>query len=149
MPRTERQFVTRLRTTACVALSLLAPGVLPAAEIGTGTTVVGAGEIINTALSLLLIIGAIMALAWLLSKLQGGRSNNGGLINVLASHALGTKERLLLVEVGGRQIIVGVTASQISTLHVLEEPLNIETASLERGNFGERLKKAIKAGATT
>ncbi len=130
-------------------LAAAVPPAVFAAEIGTGTAVVGASEIINTALSLLLIIGAIMALAWLLSKLQGGRSNNGGLISVVASHALGAKERLLLVDVGGRQLVVGVTASQISTLHVLDEPLTVEATTLERSNFSERLRKAIKAGAAT
>ncbi len=140
---------TRTMAAGSAILTLLAPTILPAAELGSGTTVVGAGEIINTALSLLLIVGAIMALAWLLGKLQGGRSTNGGLINVVASHALGAKERLLLVDVGGRQIIVGVTASQISTLHVLEEPLDVEATTLERTNFSERLRKVIKVGAAT
>ena len=147
------QSAKHIRRTTLVALvawlSCTLPAAVFAAEIGAGTTVVGPSEIINTALSLLLIIGAIMALAWLLSRLQGGRSNNGGLINVVASHALGAKERLLLVDVGGRQLIVGVTASQISTLHVLDEPLNVEATSLERTNFSDRLRKAIKAGAAT
>ncbi len=136
-------------TLAGALLAITAPGVSSAAEIGSGTTVVGPSEIVNTALSLLLIVGAIMALAWLLNKLQGGRSHNGGLINVVASHALGAKERLLVVDVGGRQIVVGVTASQISTLHVLDEPLDVGVASVERINFPERLKKVIKAGAPT
>lgn len=136
-------------TLAGALLAITAPGVSSAAEIGSGTTVVGPGEIVNTALSLLLIVGAIMALAWLLNKLQGGRSHNGGLINVVASHALGAKERLLVVDVGGRQIVVGVTASQISTLHVLDEPLEVGVSSVERVNFSERLKKVIKAGAPT
>ena len=136
-------------TLAGGLLAISAPGVLSAAEIGSGTTVVGPSEIINTALSLLLIVGAIMALAWLLNRLQGGRSHNGGLINVVASHALGAKERLLVVDVGGRQLVVGVTASQISTLHVLDEPLDVGVSSVERVNFSERLKNVIKAGAPT
>ena len=138
-----------LTTIAGALLAIAAPGALSAAEIGSGTTVVGPNEIINTALSLLLIVGAIMGLAWLLNKLQGGRSHNGGLINVVASHALGAKERLVVVDVGGRQIVVGVTASQISTLHVLDEPLDVGVSSVERVNFSDRLKKVIKAGAPT
>ena len=149
MPHSIRH-IRRNRLIALIA-SLFAtmPCAAFAAEIGGGTTVVGASEIINTALSLLLIVGAIMALAWLLSKLQGGRSNNSGLINVVASHALGAKERLVLVDVGGQQLVVGVTASQISTLHVLDEPLNADATPLERSNFSERLRKVIKAGAAT
>ena len=138
-----------LTTIAGTLLAIAAPGALSAAEIGSGTTVVGPSEIINTALSLLLIVGAIMGLAWLLNKLQGSRSHNGGLINVVASHALGAKERLVVVDVGGRQIVVGVTASQISTLHVLDEPLDVGVSSVERVNFSDRLKKVIKPGAPT
>ena len=138
-----------LTTITGALLAIAAPGALSAAEIDSGTTVVGPNEIINTALSLLLFVGAIMGLAWLLNKLQGGRSHNGGLINVVASHALGAKERLVVVDVGGRQIVVGVTASQISTLHVLDEPLDVGVSSVERVNFSDRLKKVIKAGAPT
>ena len=147
MRQITRQTRRRLLSALGTIVPMIAPGALCAAEVGAGTTVVGPSEIINTALSLLLIVGAIMALAWLLNRLQGGRSSSGGLINVVASHALGAKERLLLVDVGGRQIVVGVTASQISTLHVLDEPLAADSISLEKTNFGERLKKVIKAGA--
>lgn len=147
MANSIRRTHRRQPMASMVTLAAMAPGVLSAAELGEGTTVVGPGEIVNTALSLLLIVGAIMALAWLLNRLQGGRSNNGGLINVIASRALGAKERLLLVEVGERQIVLGVTASQISTLHVLDEPVSVESSAFEQANFGERLRKALKSGA--
>ena len=62
----------------------------------------------------------------------------------MATQPLGPKERVLLVEVAGQQLILGMTSSQIQTLHVLEQPLvNKKRASLPVG-FAERLRTAIK-----
>ncbi len=106
--------------------------------------VVGPNEILNMGTSLVLIIVAIVAVGWLYSRAQGMRSHNGEVIHVLATQPLGPKERVLLVEVAGKQLILGITASQIQTLHVLEQPLlNERRASLPLG-FAERLRTAIK-----
>ena len=44
-------------------------------------------------------------------------------MKIVSSMPLGTRERLLLVDVGGKQLLLGVTATQINTLHVFDEPV--------------------------
>lgn len=95
-------------------------------------------------ISLVLIIVAIVAVGWLYSRAQRMHSHDGDVIRVLATRSLGPKERVLLVEVAGKQLILGMTAAQIQTLHVLEQPFESDRqASLPTG-FAERLRTAIK-----
>lgn len=87
----------------------------------TGTS--AASQLLNVAFSLLLIVGLILALAWLLRRFGQGNFLNQQSMKIMASMPLGTRERLLVVEVGGQQILLGVTSHQISTLHVFDEPV--------------------------
>ena len=105
--------------------------------------VVGPREIMNTGASLVVIVAAIVAFGWLYSRMQTVRSRNGGVIHVLASQALGAKERVMLVDVAGRQLVIGVTATQIRTLHVLDQPLP-EASQPESSGFAERLRSIVK-----
>lgn len=74
-----------------------------------------------------LFVGAVALLPWLVRRIQrrqGGLASAGGVgSRVLASVALGPQQRVVTVETGGPQervvLVLGVTAQQISCLHVL------------------------------
>lgn len=87
--------------------------------------VVGAsGHLLNMTVGLLLIIALIFGLAWLLRRFgQGGLFNQQKSMKIVAALALGTRERLVVVDVAGKQILLGVTAREINTLHVFDEPV--------------------------
>lgn len=74
-------------------------------------------------LGLLLVVGTILALAWLSRRLSGALPGNGKFMKILAVLPLGTREKIVLVEVGGQQLILGVTPGQINTLQVLAQPI--------------------------
>ena len=82
----------------------------------------GLGEV---AFALLLVLAAIFVIAWLLRSMRIVGNRVGGAIDVLANVQLGQKERAVLLKVGSTQILVGVAPGQVSTLHVLTEPLEI------------------------
>ena len=72
---------------------------------------------------LILILILIYGLSWFVKKFgQGGFMQNPSM-KIVSSMPLGTRERLLLVDVGGKQLLLGVTATQINTLHVFDEPV--------------------------
>ena len=108
----------------------------------------GGSELLSLAASLLVVIGTIVVLGWLYSrsKLFGGPANAA--ISIVASRALGSKERLMVVEVGGKQLLVGMTATQVQTLHVFDAPVvDAEIAAATgglAGGFAGRLKTALK-----
>ncbi|MFC3853348.1 flagellar biosynthetic protein FliO [Salinispirillum marinum] len=103
---------------------------------------IGLSEVVTVILGLLFVLGIIFACAWLMRRFNGGSAVNGRAIKVLAVTPLGAKEKLVLVSVGQQQLLLGVTAQQISTLHALTEPLNL-TSHPEGSPFARQLGALI------
>lgn len=110
---------------------------------------IGSGDILSVGVSLVVVVAAIMLCGWLYSRSQGLRIRGGGIISILATQPLGPKERILLIEVADKQLIVGMTSTQVSTLHVFDEPVvRQEPGAEERANFSDRLKNILRGPAT-
>ena len=105
-----------------------APQTAPAAHAGA---LGGLGEV---TLALLLVLGAVFALAWVLKRARAFSSRPGGALEVLAQVPLGQKERAVLVRVGATQILLGIAAGSVNILHVLPEPLDVSRAPGAGGN---------------
>lgn len=96
------------------AALLLAP--LPAVAAPSAPSALAAsGQML---VSLILVVGLIGGLFVLLKRLQA-RGGASGAIRVVAAQSLGTRERAVLVEVAGRQVLVGVAPGRVQTLLVL------------------------------
>lgn len=72
------------------------------------------------------LIGLVVVIALLLVTLYalrryGGRLSGASTVGmkVLSGLSVGTRERILLVEVGDTWLVVGVTSSQVRTLHTM------------------------------
>ena len=108
-------------------------------------TPVGGSELLSFAASLIVVIGAIVLLGWLYSRSKFIGGGNSDAINIVASRALGTKERLIVVEIAGKQLLVGMTANQVQTLHVFDAPVVSDTPAVTEGaGFAGRLMTALK-----
>lgn len=88
-------------------------------------------------LIVLLLWGAV----WALRRMRPGAVSRGGDCAVLRSLALGPRERLLVVRVGAKQLVVGVGSTVVSLLCELEEPLPPTGQGNER--FTAAIGKAI------
>ena len=67
------------------------------------------GQLTQLVLGLLLVIGLIFVLAWLMRRVQRIGPGNGQVIELVGSRALGPRDRLVLVQVGEEQILLGIT----------------------------------------
>jgi flagellar protein FliO/FliZ len=68
-------------------------------------------------IGLSLIIGVMFLLAALLRRLRlGGTNQAQAVIRIKESRAIGSKRLLCLVEVKGRELLLGVTPEKIETL---------------------------------
>lgn len=104
--------------------------------------VVGGGELLSMGLSMFVVVAVILVLGWMYSRsrlVSGGASD---LINVVASRALGPKERLLVVDVAGQQMLIGMTTTAVQTLHVFDEPVSEPEKAASNG-FAQRLSTAL------
>lgn len=108
------------------------------------------GQLLQLILGLLLVIGLIFLLAWVVRRIQQNIPVSGAqqAISLLASQALGPRDRLLLVQVGKEQILLGLTPGTIVPLHVLQEPIEVSKPEGHLGSaFAQRLAKALKTSA--
>nr|WP_286184329.1 flagellar biosynthetic protein FliO [Pantoea sp. Cy-639] len=78
---------------------------------------------------LLLVVGLIFFLAWLLRRMQSTAQRGVQAIEIVGSRAIGPRDRLLLVQVGKEQILIGHTPGSIEALHVLAEPVEVPAAA--------------------
>ncbi len=55
------------------------------------------------------MVGLIFVLAWLMRRVQNIGPGNAQVIEMIGSRALGPRDRLVLVQVGEEQILLGLT----------------------------------------
>ncbi len=79
-------------------------------------------ELLQTTLSLVLVLGLVAASAWVLTRWYKPPNNPRAAIKVQAMVALGARERAVLLEVGGRWLLVGVAPGRVNTLLELSAP---------------------------
>lgn len=101
---------------------------------------VGAG-MAQTGLSLLLVLGAILALAWLLRRVQAVRGSNAGVMSIRAGLQVGARERVLWIRAGGKDLLIGVAAGRVQTLHVFDQAPEEEPPAATPPGFREVLQR--------
>ena len=80
-------------------------------------------DALSVSLGLIFILIIIFSLAWFMKRMGYSNLSGQGQLKIVASLNLGTKEKIALIQVGRQQLLVGITATQINTLHVLDEPV--------------------------
>ncbi|MDB6443573.1 MULTISPECIES: flagellar biosynthetic protein FliO [Pseudomonas] len=103
-----------------------------------------AGQLAQLVLGLLLVLGLIFFLAWLLRRVQqAGPAGKGQVIDIVGSRALGPRDRLVLVQVGNEQILLGLSPGTITALHVLKEPVQVPSTEQATPEFAQRLMELL------
>ena len=113
-----------------------------APELGSGT------QLLSVLLSLALILLLIFALGWFLRRFSQGSVFGQKGMKVVASLPLGARERLVLVELGGQQILLGVTPQQVRTLHFFETPIIDSSQPSEPSDFRHKLQAFMQPDKT-
>ena len=82
--------------------------------------------------SLLVVVLVIVALAWFSKKMNLGFPGNRA-IKVVTALSLGAKERIVVIEVNGKQHLIGVTPQQVNHILTLDEPLDMANQTQSGG----------------
>ena len=101
-----------------------------------------ASSAFEISLGLVLVIGAIVLCAWLVRRVFRIAPGVSRHLKIVAGLALGTRERIVLLQVGETQLLVGVSPGRIQTLHVLDKPLGL--AGEKPNAFGSELRRFLK-----
>ncbi|HKY93229.1 MAG TPA: flagellar biosynthetic protein FliO [Nevskiaceae bacterium] len=78
-----------------------------------------AASLFQMILSLAGVVAMILALAWLSRRMQGLRVQAASELKLRASLSVGLKERVVLLDACGQQVLIGVAPGQVSILKVL------------------------------
>ncbi|VAW45365.1 hypothetical protein MNBD_GAMMA04-472 [hydrothermal vent metagenome] len=100
-------------------------------------------------LSLVLVLLIIFLAAWLLRRYSRFPGVADGNLKVIGALSVGQRERILLLQVGQEQIVVGVTSSKITTLLQLEEPVKVKDNAPISSQFSKRLQEALSPSSTS
>ncbi|MBS0339475.1 MAG: flagellar biosynthetic protein FliO [Proteobacteria bacterium] len=109
----------------CTALAAHAnlptvPSPAPASAPAAGATgAVGAGGLMQAVLGMACVLGLILACAWLARRFGLQRLGGGNVVKVVSSTSVGQRERVVVVEVAGQWLVLGVTPQNINALHTL------------------------------
>ena len=82
-------------------------------------------ELLRVFGGLIAVIAVFVAALWLLKRLQPGMRASSGPMRVLFILHLAPREKLLLVQVGAQQLLLGSSAQGLQCLHVLPEPIEL------------------------
>ncbi|WP_339528674.1 flagellar biosynthetic protein FliO [Pseudomonas mucidolens] len=128
---------------AALPLGALAAETLAPAAAAPAVSSGMAGQLTQLVLGLLLVVGLIFALAWLLRRVQRIGPGNAQVIELIGSRALGPRDRLVLVQVGEEQILLGLTPGRITPLHVLKQPVEVTQTQTPTPEFAQRLMELM------
>ena len=92
---------------------------------------------------LILVVLVIFLLAWILKRLNFTQQSQAGLIRVIAGMSLGTRDRIVLVQVGEEQILLGLLPGRIAKLHSLEVPILVDPKPDSSPAFAQKLNRLM------
>ncbi len=93
---------------------------------------------------LLLVLLLVMVIAWMVRRIGGVSLTGGGVLSVIGGMSMGARERIVLLQVGEEQLLIGVSPGRIQKLHVLDKPIEIKNKQTANMNFAEKLTEALK-----
>lgn len=121
------------------ALALAQQETVPQAPERTGSQSDAVASLATMGIGLLVVVALIFGCAWLVRRMNGLTGMNTGSMKILSVMALGARERIALIDVGGTQILVGITPSSIRTLHVFDEQV-VAPGQAVSGDFARKLQ---------
>jgi len=103
-------------------IALFLPQLLVAAEVEKAAPVdpLSASSIGNMVMGLALVLVLIFAMAWVVRRMGGMQIAGSQRMKLLGGLSLGAREKVVLVQVENKRLVLGVAQGQVNTLHVLD-----------------------------
>jgi len=92
------------------------------------------GSILQVIFSLLLVLAAVVVVAWLLKRINQPLQGAGNALKIISGVAVGQRERIVLVEVNDTWLVVGVAPGQVNALHSMPKGSLPSTSNAQTGD---------------
>lgn len=104
-------------------------------------------QLLEVTLALIGIIVLIYGLAWFLKRGKNLVPSAGIPMKTLGVLPMGVKEKIILVEVGSKQILLGMTPHNITSLATFDEPV-MDSSQGKQSSFSTKLKEILSVHST-
>lgn len=111
--------------------------------VGMAGEVMGSGFVTQSVTGLVIVLVSIVGLAWMMKRFGRLQSSAKGTLQIIDGMALSTRERIVLVQVGDTQVLLGVAPGRVEAVHVLDKPVVTEGREEQTGSFATRLKEVL------
>lgn len=104
--------------------------------------------LVQLIIGLVVVLLCILALAWFAKRMNHLQASGDGMLKILGGLSMGTRERVVLLQVGSDQLLIGVSPGRINTLHVLAAPIDSDKLSASPASgksFSEKLAGVMNA----
>jgi flagellar protein FliO/FliZ len=102
-----------------------------------------AGGLMQLTLSLVCVVGLIFAITWLVKRFNLATPRNSRAMAVLDELALSPREKLVLVQVGDTQVLLGVGSNGLTQLTPLPSRIDMPPPAVTN-SFAERLRALMQ-----
>lgn len=118
-----------MTTRAYLAALLVMPQTVFAKLGDAAPEAVTAGSIVQMIAGLAIVLAILIGGALLVRRLGKFPVVADSPLKVITGLSLSPRDRLVVVQVGDKQLLLGLSPGRIQTLHVLEEPLDMSNTS--------------------
>ncbi len=145
-----RSLLRQVATQLTGAVLLIYTGIIAAADSVSAIPdlagePLGASSLGKMVLGLSVVVFLIVGMAWVMRRMGGIPGSGSGGLRVLGGLSMGTRERVVLIQVGETQLLLGVAPGRVQTLHVLDQPIVMpEAGKPGMNNFAANLSAALQ-----
>jgi flagellar protein FliO/FliZ len=128
----------------CILPALLC--IAGSAHADTQAAPASSGSLLQVLLGLVVVLGLMAALAWMLRRMGMAKTTSAGTVKIIGGVNVGSRERILVVEVADQWIVVGVAPGRVNTLATMprQEGIAPQDAVSAPPNFAAWLKQKIE-----
>jgi len=114
-------------------------------DAASAPAVSAAGSLLQVFIGLVAVLLLIAATAWVAKRFGVARSGSSSLLQVVSSASVGTRERVVVIEVGESWLVVGVAPGSVNALMTLPRgELRPAPAPGFNASFAARLQQLIE-----
>lgn len=117
-----------------------------AAEVGAGGTAPDLGaSALQMVFGLLIVLGLLLGALWLLKRISQPQGTAAGLLRVVAGVAVGSRERVVILELGNSWLVLGVAPGRVSALaEIPRQEVPTSAATTTGRDFPAWLKQMVE-----
>lgn len=131
----------KLNTAISLSAFLFALSSLAVAADNTAAAPVAVHPL-NLFLGLVFLVALVVAGWWLVQRAGGLQIKSGNGLRVVTALSVGPRERVVLIEIAGEQMLLGVAPGRVNLLHRFEQPV----VAASSDDFASKIRQVMQQG---